>query len=297
MVLVGLIVDVTYTTFRGIFFSKYNENEFLAYINAEAGFRAGISLLKIDRTDYDALTEYWAKEYPPYPLNNGYATFKIIDEQGKLNINKLVNELGEVDTQYEGIFVRLLSYLSINTNIVNAIIDWIDRDSDPLTDGAEEEYYQSKGYFFKPRNDYIPQIDELLLIKGISVKLLYGYNLPIPGKNTGLIDYITVFGDGKINVNTAPYYLLLSLSDNLDEVEISQIVEKRKDIAFKSINDFKIIGGIDDEVFESIKSILTVKTNIFCVIGIGRVGDIEKYVIGYVRRDGNTIKVLEYKKL
>ena len=63
---------------------------------------------------------------------------------------------------------------------------------------------------------------------GISRELVFGSFKPDPGRpQVALCDYLTVFGDGKANVNTAPDAVMFSLSEEWDEALAGRIVRRR----------------------------------------------------------------------
>jgi hypothetical protein len=59
-------------------------------------------------------------------------------------------------------------------SIADAILDWVDEDNDPRPFGAEAEAYQQMDSPYTPSNLPLKQIDELLCIRGVTPKLLYG---------------------------------------------------------------------------------------------------------------------------
>jgi general secretion pathway protein K len=111
--------------------------------------------------------------------------------------------------------------------IVNSLKDWLDSgDDDAITglSGAESAYYQDLSPGYNSRNGPIADINDLLLVKGITPELFYGSK-----ETPGIADALTVYGmtpgagtsftfSGKININTAPLPVLASMlpSENTD---------------------------------------------------------------------------------
>ncbi len=58
--------------------------------------------------------------------------------------------------------------------IADAILDWIDVDATPGPSGAEEEYYAGLGVPYRPRNGVPTSLEELLLVRDVSRRLLFG---------------------------------------------------------------------------------------------------------------------------
>jgi general secretion pathway protein K len=141
-------------------------------------------------------TNVWRTDGTPntFPLENGTCLVRIIDESGKIDINKVPDI----------ILKGLLTSLGVKDEdadvIVDSIEDW--RDADDLTrlHGAETDYYMSLAVPYKAKNADIESIEELLLVRGMTPELFYG-----SGNKPGLQDFVTVYSEnGKINVNAAP---------------------------------------------------------------------------------------------
>ena len=78
-----------------------------------------------------------------------------------------------------------------------------------------------------------------------------------------LLDYLTIYSDGKVNINTAPLEVLESLSESLDDSIASAIIEFRQEEDFMSIDDLRKVPGMSDEVFAEIRDWITVKSSFF----------------------------------
>ena len=74
------------------------------------------------------------------------------------------------------------------------------------------------------RNAPFKSLEELLLVKGITPELFYGKD-EIPG----IRNYLTIQGDGAVNINTADPVVLEALSDDLDSSMIEEMVAYRND--------------------------------------------------------------------
>ncbi|MGZ0164952.1 MAG: general secretion pathway protein GspK [Planctomycetales bacterium] len=106
-------------------------------------------------------------------LRNG-----LIDESGRLNVNRLLNfELDEDQTR------EMLMYLpDMTEEVADAILDWIDGDETLRTYGAESDYYTTLDPPYESRNGAIESIDELLQVAGVTADLLYGEDANRNGK-------------------------------------------------------------------------------------------------------------------
>ncbi len=137
---------------------------------------------------------------------------KIIDEEGKININ-YVNEriLREV-------FKNLGYEADRIDEMIDSLKDWIDFDDLHRLKGAEDDYYEEYGYTAK--NGRIDVIKELALVNGFGKDF---FKKTEDGKS--LLTVFTTFGTGNININTASVQVLKLLG--LNEIDIENIMQQR----------------------------------------------------------------------
>ncbi|MCL2709987.1 MAG: type II secretion system protein GspK [Planctomycetaceae bacterium] len=178
-------------------------------------------------------------------LTGDYIRYGLEDESTKLNLRWVL----AADRQTPGYGRLILMRLpGVTEEVADSILDWIDDSSyEPREFGAKDEYYESLPPPYFTRMGIPDSLDELLLVRGVSPKLLYGVDwnrngivdLGEPGEHTldefdvidgslnlGLISYLTldsresmVTPDGyrKINVNMEDVSELRAL---LEEIEI-----------------------------------------------------------------------------
>ncbi|PHQ35624.1 type II secretion system minor pseudopilin [Rhodopirellula bahusiensis] len=79
------------------------------------------------------------------------------------------------DVSTENIAVTLLMTLpGMDVTIADAILDWIDEDTEPRENGCEDEYYTSLATPYAAANGPIQTVEELLLVRGVTPQLLFG---------------------------------------------------------------------------------------------------------------------------
>lgn len=84
--------------------------------------------------------------------------------------------------------------------VTAAIEDWRDEDDTPRPGGAERGEYERAGSPFIPSNAPLERLEELRRVRGITDSLA-----------GSIAPYVTVDGDGRVNINTAPFPVLASL--------------------------------------------------------------------------------------
>lgn len=182
----------------------------------------------------DTLFDKWAISRPYFDaansmLDEGRVEGEIVDEDGKINVNSLINDKGGFDPGQKAIWERLLtqSQFALTEEDVNTIInsakDWIDKD-DKITGiyGAEDPSYQGKEYHCK--NNPLNNLEEMLLINGVTQEIFYGNRY-----KSGIKSCFTVYGGGLININTAPIPVLMALSSNITEDMAMELDDYRRD--------------------------------------------------------------------
>lgn len=161
-----------------------------------------------EETEFDALTEQWAQPIDYLPLEEGFVSGQIIDQQGLFNLNNLGDSDAEDRQRHAEQFERLIGQLGdvdpfIGKQLAPAIIDWIDQDLDPTPyDGAEDDEYLRHDVPYRTANRLFSSVSELMLVRGMTPELY-----------RALAPYLTAlpYVGTPINVNTAPEPVLRAL--------------------------------------------------------------------------------------
>lgn len=225
---------------------KLRDRVILRHI-AEAGVKRAIVEIRADETEgYDMLNDPWGineDAFKEIELDDGrfvsvkYTTagtgedegeefYGLSDEESKININTATVDV------LEYMFEELVGTTSQEaSDLADAIIDWRDEDDEPEDNGAEDSYYEGLSEGYSAKNANFDILEELLLVKGFS-KEIYDQVAP----------YLTVYGNGKVNLNTAGVTVMeclgmrTSLAENV--------------IAYREGDDGRI-GTEDDREFNS----------------------------------------------
>lgn len=70
----------------------------------------------------------------------------------------------------------LLSLPGMTLDLADSILDWLDEDDDAREYGAEYDYYAGLQPAYKPANGPMESIEQLLLVKGMTPQILYGFD-------------------------------------------------------------------------------------------------------------------------
>ncbi len=259
-----------------------------SYYLANSGINFAYLLLRDDDDlSCDSLDEDWALAKPPVAMEEGAITFHIIDECGKININSLLGKEGKVDKKKKVMLERLFEVLEIDKELVDIICDWLDEDDEVRDFGTEDDYYSNLENPYPCKNGPLNTIDELFLLKDFNDEVFYGKE-----KERGSLDsYLTVYGDGKVNINTAPSIVLQALHSDIDEGLAQEIVKYREDRPFEKITDLKEVFGIVDRLYNKISPLITVKSNSFSIFSQGALGETRKRIKTILERQGKSLEI------
>jgi general secretion pathway protein K len=157
------------------------------------------------------------------PLAGGQFSYRITDEEARLNLN--TSPPDRID--------RLLQTLGLEKDlrdtINDSIQDWRDPNDEYRVRGAEsEDYYLKLPVPYRTRNANLESVTELLQIKGVTPAIYNGT------KDTpGLAALVTVRSPGQVNINTASVPVLSALG--LSTAEISEILQSRHITPYTSV--------------------------------------------------------------
>ncbi|MCK4752863.1 MAG: type II secretion system minor pseudopilin GspK [Planctomycetes bacterium] len=244
-------------------------------------------------------------EEKTFDVANGTCSITVIEESGKLNINLLKDKNGKLNRTRTDQLLRLIDLLNrqhparsrISYGLVPSIIDWIDNDTQVTylsfikhqNSGAESSYYSRLAPPYKCENKPLRTIEELLLVKAVTPQVF-----------ESICDYVTVYGDGKININYAPKLVLESVSEKIYPALAQTIIDRRKFKPFGSITELRDVPGMTDSIYYAIKSVATVGTagQYYYVTSRGNVDHLGRTIIAVLRKNvkDKKIEIVLYKE-
>ena len=199
---------------------------------------------KANKNDNRHLEELWAQEFEPFPVDGGMVAATLEDLQARININSLVTAppQGQAYSEPQLRFIRFLQTFdqliqSPNEarDITDAIIDWVDPDTNPKGfNGAEDSYYTSLPKPYKASNRPMESVSELLLVKNMTPRLFQAIE-PYIFAHSGL------GSSSAINVNTAELPIMRTInsagSDTpLTEADAQQLMSDRGPEGYLDMN-------------------------------------------------------------
>ena len=179
--------------------------------------------------EVDSLGEGWAQPIAALPVDRALVAGGIVDEQGKMNLNNLVNGAARSDPDVR-MFRALLTSLDLPPELAEAVVDWIDSDADLSgSAGAEDAYYLSLPQPYRAANRPMAQVEELYRVRGFDAKTV-----------SRLKPYVTALpARTATNVNTASDVVLAALL-GLPRDRAQAIVAERRVRPFGKKADFAV---------------------------------------------------------
>ncbi|MDW7773127.1 MAG: type II secretion system minor pseudopilin GspK [Desulfobulbaceae bacterium] len=257
-------------------------------------------LADMNINDYDSQHDDWQilpEKDLHLLLDSDNLTISVTDLSGKVQVNAFVSQEKDAGKRAQQEQAQYNLWLRLLTSgrfaiadeqeaiaLLDSIIDWIDSNDDERDHGAEAGYYLSREPPYEPRNAPVQNLEELLLIRGMTDDIFYGND-----EYSGIRDYLTIYGtDGKININTAPAPVLQALADDLDETMVLRLVEFRQDEGNReALADpmwYKLVSGFPGDI-ELGTNLITVKSYYFHIASTVEKRDLARTGSAVVYRD------------
>lgn len=283
-VLAAIVIEFVYEMRVEAALTGNFESQLEARLGAKSAVALGMGLIALDEDnpegttgpEFDALTDAWAGGAPYQEIGAAALRTTVADEYGKLNLNALLGtelsgpEAADNGGQDEGagepeeaededededesgggkVLQEALRALFVargaELDPVDAILDWLDSDSDTRPEGMELEDLTGEELTTTLKNGLFDSIEELLLVPGMTPELFFG--LP-EEEQLPLTDLLTVHGhpEGRINANTAPREVLEAMGEALGRTGLADLViEAREQAPFQQEDDLEAMGVIE----------------------------------------------------
>jgi general secretion pathway protein K len=221
-----------------------------------------------------------------YNFPSGAVHVEIVPEAAKLDVNKVLPEE----------LYRLVVALGIEPErareITLGIVDW----RSPSSEGgsALDSYYLSLTSSFRARHASIEEIEELLLVKGVTPDIFYGTYVPVPDvepggrrlvPRAGLVDCLSVFGSTlQVDANTASPAVLAAIG--LAPSAINALLERRRiaPLTEQQFHNFlQSIGAGNNRLRVEGHSIVTMRATARLRLANGQLSDLKRTVGAQVK--------------
>ena len=185
--------------------------------------------IPLDSATFDVLYSDFDKTFTKTTFRYG-----IMDEERKININTASQQ------ELARLFRYVLGWEQEKAEaLALSVVDWREFGDSVLNGFFSDEYYENLKYPYQPKNDNFETLDELLLVEGITQPAF-----------DRLLSFVTIYGDGKVNVNTAPWQVFVALG--LNEGVADKILSVRRGSDEKEATKDDYIFSSSEAFFSSI---------------------------------------------
>jgi len=258
---------------------------------ARSGIAFSQALLNAEDHDYDSLTSSWADAEAISARFSelsaeGEVSIVIEDETGKIPINALINPDGSVNKGLRDMLLCLLAQPEWNLKeeqreeIVSRLQAWM-ATAAPASAGSGSQEKTSAA----DRTGPFQFPDEILKTGALTRDLLYGTD-----DQPGLYACITLYGRGKININTAPRAVLKALFPGISEAVADQMEQFRSSENEKLSDPAWYRQIIGTSGLNPPSDLISVKSDALRVSSTGRLQGCRRAVTGILERDEKTEK-------
>ena len=150
----------------------------------------------------------------------------LADEQGKINLNTSSAET------IKSLIVEVLGWGGAEAKgLADAVTDWRDYGRHEAQGFFSDDYYKNLQFPYAVKEQPFERLDELLLVKGVDRKIY-----------EALLPFVPVYGDGRVNINTAAQESLVALG--LDQGVAEKVLKARRGAD-------NVEATLDDHIFSN----------------------------------------------
>jgi general secretion pathway protein K len=243
-------------------------------------------VLRRDREDseVDTLGEDWSTQPPVSFVEGGSIIGRLIDVQGRFNVNNLVSG-GTASAENIEYYKRLLRLLDLEEALADVLVDWIDDDIDVrFPDGAEDDGYLLLDTPYRVANRPLADISELRLVQGYTAEVV-----------AKLLPYLVALPEPTpVNVNTADAVVLAALADNLGISDGESLVEGRGEKGYETVDAFKQEAALNAKEIDD--SLLSVRTQWFLMVSQADIGQGRARLASLIQRTDDELRIVRRQR-
>lgn len=261
-VLVAVVTEIVYMVHMHTFMAASFRDGQRAEVLAEGGVEVAKQAIAATMSKKDYTYFRPGEALGALSGDDGVMTVRGEDEQGKFQINSIVYADGEINVENYNAYLRLLKALALERGLADSLADWIDINDRPRPNGAEtRDYYNRLAKPYAAKNGPLETVDEILLCRGYT-----------PEARSRLLGHITVYTDGKININSASKEVIMALSDEISAEMAQRVVNYREKKPFVDTADIRKVSGFETLGF-TLQGRITVKSGVFRIYSTGEAGE------------------------
>lgn len=197
----------------------------------------------------------------------------ITSEEAKIPVNNLADE------RWRDATVELLLSWEIDaaaaSQVVDSLADWIDSDDDPLPNGAENSYYAGFDHPEYPPNEAFTSLEQMMFVAGMDEVARF---------QPMWRDYFTIFGDGLVDLNAAPWEIVVAITGTTQDSAINFVAVRNgddgiegtiDDYVFEDTGEVQALLGLSDTEWTEISDLVSLFGGVKRIESTGRIGEFE----------------------
>ncbi|PLX87790.1 MAG: hypothetical protein C0619_14415 [Desulfuromonas sp.] len=241
--LASLLSEFAFSTLVDLRLTETYRDRTAAFYLARGGIEAGRIILREDRNNYDHPSELWGQGVPNYPVGEGTVSIVIEDLSGRFNLNGIADNKGNPLPGFHRFVALCEEVLDLSTEeaseLASALQDW--QNADPQFTSVDDSYYLQLEPPYARKAGALDAVEELNLVRGFDAE-----------KVDKLKPFIRVFGDNRINLNTASAELLYAWQSSaapgnvqiiLEPADIQEIIEYREQQPLEKLANLDQVNG------------------------------------------------------
>lgn len=264
-------------------------------LGAETMVAALLQRDALDSPNQTHLAQNWAQQGRRFTVDGGEIYATITDDLACFNlnaVNRATADESEAIPAAARAFTRLLEKLGAEPlralQLTAALRDWIDADSQPLLNGAEDEVYMAQSPGYLTGNQNIQDLSELRLLAGMDAALYQR-----------LLPYVCAHPNDalQININTlkpAQAALLAALfPSDLSIQQARQLLSTRPASGWNSVAAFLAQQALQDTDTTAVRPWLTVHSERFVASFTVVMGSARYQQRSLLQREGRSFRVIQ----
>jgi len=316
MLLSSIILAFLSNTLHYIKYASNYKYKNKSYYIAKSGVELAtffISQYGANPVTYQNLLNKTAAYENGFPILGGYIKIDIVNNDSKFNINQLIFSDNQVNETEYAELQRLFYILGIPENILENIVSFMQKNqlnyeqlelkfnhsananenenegSIPLDSSSSKEYFASvspntnipvlNGEYKNP----LLTIRDLMLVPDMKYKYYFL-----------LKQFLTCNSSGMIDINTAPYQIIESLSPMISENSAKELVNYRTVNPLSSVTALSDVPGFNSSILQLIVNRIEVTSGFYLIKSYGRYKSGRTRIKSLYYINGGKYKIYEF---
>ena len=209
----------------------------------------------------------------------------ITSEGGRIPVNSLTDERWRV--ALVELFVLWGMDAATASIATESLADWIDEDSEMLSNGAENAYYSSLDRPEFPANQPFTSLEQMLFVQGMDEVARF---------QPMWRDYFTIHGDGLLDLNAAVWEASMAVTGTTQDSALNFVAVRNgddgirgtiDDYQFTDMGEVQALLGLSENEYAEIADLISLDSTVIRIESEGRYGDFKETRVLLATEAGN----------